>query len=153
MTDTQVLKKVCLRVQPGHTVALVGASGCGKSTCVQLLQRLYDADNGEITLDGISIKDLNIRWLRTQLGVVGQEPVLFNMTIAKNITFGLKDVSEEEVKAAAKLAYAHKFIMQLPQVFRTQSKQLYFFDRSPLSLHFPLILSKGLRYFGRRTRC
>lgn len=105
-----------LEVKPGQTIALVGASGCGKSTCVQLLQRLYDVKEGEISLDGINIKQLNIKWLRGQLGVVGQEPVLFNTTIAKNITFGLKEVSEEEVETAAKAAFAHNFIMELPQV-------------------------------------
>ncbi len=90
--------------------------GCGKSTCVQLLQRFYDPSGGEITLDGIDIRMLNIKWLRSQLGVVGQEPVLFNTTIAENISLGLKDVSREAIEAAAKQSYAHNFIMQLPQV-------------------------------------
>jgi len=90
--------------------------GCGKSTCVQLLQRLYDPCEGEITFDGVNIRHLNVKWLRSQMGVVGQEPVLFNTTIAENISFGLKGVSREEIEAAAKQAYAHNFIMQLPQV-------------------------------------
>ncbi|ODM95433.1 Multidrug resistance protein 1, partial [Orchesella cincta] len=139
-----VLENVSLRVKPGQTVALVGASdghiklvtseielflfiisnhlniGCGKSTCVQLLQRLYDPAEGEITFDGVDIRQLNVKWLRSQMGVVGQEPVLFNTTIAKNISFGLTGVSQEEIEAAAKQAYAHNFIMQLPQGYDTR---------------------------------
>ncbi|CAL8070816.1 unnamed protein product [Orchesella dallaii] len=114
-----ILENVSFRVKPGQTVALVGASGSRKSTCVQLLQRFYDVFEGEITFDGIGIHRLNVKWLRSQLGVVGQEPVLFNMTIAENISFGLECVSREEIVAAAKQAYAHNFIMQLPKDYDT----------------------------------
>ncbi|ODM90920.1 Bile salt export pump [Orchesella cincta] len=115
-----VLENLSIRVKPGQTVALVGASGCGKSTCIQLLQRLYNPVEGEITFDGVDIRLLNVKWLRSQMGVVGQEPVLFNTTIAENISFGLKGVSQEEIEAAAKQAFAHNFIMQLPQGYNTR---------------------------------
>ncbi|KAK3580603.1 hypothetical protein CHS0354_002702 [Potamilus streckersoni] len=117
--DVQVLNDLSFGVEVGKTVAMVGASGCGKSTVVQLMQRLYDPDVGQILLDGRDIKDLNLRWLREQIGVVSQEPVLFATTIRENIRFGRMDVTENEIERAATLANSHEFICTLPQGYDT----------------------------------
>ena len=85
----KVLRGLNLNVQPGQVNALVGTSGCGKSTTVALLMRFYDVDQGSITLDGIDIRNLNIQWLRSQIGLVSQEPILFNSTIEENIRYGI----------------------------------------------------------------
>ena len=100
-----------------QTVALVGESGSGKSTVVALLQRFYDPDSGRITLDGIELGNYNLKWLRQQMGLVSQEPVLFNDTIRANIAYGKEDsATEAEIIAASELANAHKFISSLHQV-------------------------------------
>jgi ATP-binding cassette subfamily B (MDR/TAP) protein 1 len=100
-----------------QTVALVGESGSGKSTMISLLQRFYDPDSGQITLDGTEIKKLQLKWFRQQMGLVSQEPVLFNDTIRANIAYGKGgDATEAEIIAAAELANAHKFISSLQQV-------------------------------------
>ena len=78
-------------------MALVGSSGCGKSTCVQLLQRFYDPDSGSVLIDGNNLRDLNVGWLRDNVGVVGQEPVLFDCTIRENILYAKSDASQEEI--------------------------------------------------------
>ncbi|KAJ8313879.1 hypothetical protein KUTeg_008440 [Tegillarca granosa] len=103
--DLQVLKNFNFKVKAGQSVALMGSSGCGKSTVV--------------LLDGKNIKDLNVRWLRQQIGVVSQEPVLFSTTIAENIRYGRWGVTQEEVENAAKEANAHDFIMKFPQGYET----------------------------------
>ncbi len=87
-----------------------------ESTIIQLIQRFYDPDNGEVLLDGKDIKTLNVDWLRSHIGIVSQEPVLFTGSIEENIRFGKQDATDEEVIAAAKMANAHDFIMALPQV-------------------------------------
>jgi ATP-binding cassette, subfamily B (MDR/TAP), member 1 len=103
-----------------QTVALVGESGSGKSTIIALLERFYDPDSGRISLDGVEIKSLRVSWLRDQMGLVGQEPVLFNDTIRANITYGKHGgATEEEVVAVAKAANAHEFISGLPQGYDT----------------------------------
>lgn len=114
--DVEVLKGLDLLIEPDKTVALVGSSGCGKSTCVQLIQRFYDPVEGQLEVDGHDIRTLNLNWLRSHIGVVGQEPVLFGATIAENIRYGSQTASKEEVIVAAKDANAHGFIMKLPQV-------------------------------------
>ena len=106
---------------PGKALALVGPSGCGKSTVVSLIERFYDLTNptdGNITLNGKDIKELNISWLRKQIGLVSQEPVLFNTSIADNIRYGdnSREVPMEEVIEAAKAANIHIDIEKLPQV-------------------------------------
>ncbi|XP_073486147.1 ATP-binding cassette sub-family B member 5 isoform X1 [Aquarana catesbeiana] len=115
----QVLKGFNLTVKSGQTVALVGQSGCGKSTTVQLLQRLYDPQDGEILVDGHDIRSLNIRQYRELIGVVSQEPILFGTTIKSNIKYGRLDVTDEEIERAAKEANAYNFIMDLPDKFDT----------------------------------
>ncbi|XP_035174716.1 ATP-binding cassette sub-family B member 5 isoform X5 [Oxyura jamaicensis] len=117
--DVKILKGLNLKVQTGKTIALVGASGCGKSTSVQLLQRFYDPDQGEVTLDGQDIRTLNVKWLRENIGIVSQEPVLFATTIAENIRYGREDISDAEIEQAAKEANAFDFISRLPDKFNT----------------------------------
>ncbi|XP_026436495.1 ABC transporter B family member 11-like isoform X1 [Papaver somniferum] len=118
--DVQIFRDLCLSIRSGKTVALVGESGCGKSTVVSLLQRFYDPDSGHITLDGTEIQKFQLRWLRQQMGLVSQEPVLFNDTIRANIAYGKKgDATEAEILAAAELANAHNFISALQQGYDT----------------------------------
>ena len=116
--EVQVLQGLDVDVGTGQTLALVGPSGCGKSTIVSLLERFYDPESGSLTLDGSDLRDLNIRWLRSQIGIVSQEPVLFDTSIAENIRYGanFREVSDEEVVEAAKAANIHSFIESLPQV-------------------------------------
>ena len=100
-----------------QTVALVGESGSGKSTVIALLQRFYDPEAGHITLDGVELQRLKLKWLRQQMGLVSQEPVLFNDTIRANIAYGKEgNATEAEIIAASELANAHKFISGLQQV-------------------------------------
>merc|ERR1719322_66507 len=119
--EAQVLKNISLMIKPGQTVALVGHSGCGKSTIVQLLQRFYDCNEGEILIDGTNIKKFNVKWLRQQMGLVAQEPVLFDLTIKENILLGdvTRKLTDEDVIAAATLANAHSFVTSLPQGYDT----------------------------------
>lgn len=118
--DVQVLKDFNVKIERGKTVALVGASGSGKSTVVQLLQRFYDPHYGSVLLDGKDLKKYNVTWLRKQIGVVSQEPVLFNMSIRKNLLMGSqRPVSEEEMVEACKKANCHNFITQLPRGYDT----------------------------------
>ncbi|KAL5007363.1 hypothetical protein ScPMuIL_016169 [Solemya velum] len=117
--DVKVLKNVSFQVSRGQTVALVGSSGCGKSTTVQLIQRFYDPEEGQITFDGHDIKNLNIKWLREHIGLVSQEPVLFGTTIAENIRYGRENVTKEEIEAACREANAHNFILELPDKYET----------------------------------
>ncbi|KAK6140458.1 hypothetical protein DH2020_025801 [Rehmannia glutinosa] len=112
----QILRDLSLTINSGKIVALVGESGSGKSTVISLLQRFYDPDSGHITLDGIEIHKFQVKWLRQQMGLVSQEPVLFNDTIRANIACGKEgSATEAEIIAAAKSANAHEFISGLQQ--------------------------------------
>uniref|UniRef100_A0A8C2HP28 ABC-type xenobiotic transporter n=1 Tax=Cyprinus carpio TaxID=7962 RepID=A0A8C2HP28_CYPCA len=117
--DVKVLNGLNLKVMSGQTIALVGSSGCGKSTTIQLLQRFYDPQEGTVTIDGHDIRSLNVRGLRELIGVVSQEPVLFATTISENIRYGREDVTQEEIEQAAREANAYDFIMKLPDKFET----------------------------------
>nr|XP_056713062.1 ATP-binding cassette sub-family B member 5 [Euleptes europaea] len=117
--DSQILKGLNLKIQPGKTIAFVGSSGCGKSTTIQLLQRFYDPNEGEITIDGHDIRTLNIKWMRENIGIVSQEPVLFATTIAGNIRYGREDITDAEIEQAVKEANAYDFISKLPDKFNT----------------------------------
>uniref|UniRef100_H2YJX4 Bile salt export pump n=1 Tax=Ciona savignyi TaxID=51511 RepID=H2YJX4_CIOSA len=117
--DVQILHGVSFVAESGKSVALCGQSGCGKSTCVQLIQRFYDPQDGVVELDGIDIRTLNVRWLREHIGVVSQEPILFDTTIAENIRYGRDDVTDDEIKEATKQSNAYDFIMRLPNKFET----------------------------------
>ncbi|GFS46435.1 ATP-dependent translocase ABCB1 [Nephila pilipes] len=110
-----------MEIESGKTVALVGSSGCGKSTCIQLIERFYDTDSGNILLDDVNIKDINVRNLRSHIGLVFQEPVLFSCSIAENIAYGnnFEPVDMNEVIAAARKANIHQFIASLPQGYAT----------------------------------
>ncbi|XP_028672963.1 ATP-binding cassette, sub-family B (MDR/TAP), member 4 [Erpetoichthys calabaricus] len=121
--DVQVLQGLTLKVKQGQTLALVGSSGCGKSTTIQLLGRFYDPQNGKVVLDDTNVKDLNIHWLRAQIGIVSQEPVLFNCSIAENIAYGDNSrlVPHEEIIEAAKAANIHTFIESLPNKYNTDA--------------------------------
>ncbi|KAM7268281.1 hypothetical protein ACFE04_010447 [Oxalis oulophora] len=118
--ESIIFKDFNLKVPSGKTVALVGGSGSGKSTVVSLLQRFYDPLGGEILLDGVPIDRLQLKWVRSQMGLVSQEPALFATTIKENILFGKEDGSIEEVVEAAKASNAHNFISQLPLGYDTQ---------------------------------
>ena len=115
----EVLKNVNLTVPKGHTIALVGQSGSGKSTLVDLLPRYHDVQEGDITIDGISIRDVRIAELRTLIGNVNQEAILFNDTFFNNIAFGVESATMEQVIEAAKIANAHDFIMEKPEGYNT----------------------------------
>ncbi|GHM99372.1 ABC transporter ATP-binding protein [Cytophagales bacterium WSM2-2] len=114
-----VLKKINLKVEKGKTIALVGPSGGGKSTLADLVPRFYDPSEGDVCIDGKSLRDYDIESLRKQMGVVTQESILFNDTIFNNIAFGNPSISEEAVIQAAKIANAHEFIMQTENGYRT----------------------------------
>ncbi|KAL1517855.1 hypothetical protein ABEB36_001563 [Hypothenemus hampei] len=114
-----VLQGLSLKVNAGDTVALVGSSGCGKSTVLQMVQRFYDPLEGQVFIDGNDIKNLDLAWYRQSIGVVSQEPVLFGTTIFENIRYGNQDAKEEDIVHAAKMANAHNFIKSLPNGYQT----------------------------------
>lgn len=114
-----VLKNVNLTINKGKTIALVGQSGSGKTTLADMLPRFYDANEGEILIDGTPLKKASIRSVRNLMGIVSQESILFNDTVLNNIAFGMSNAKEEDVIAAAKIANAHDFIMQMPQGYQT----------------------------------
>jgi subfamily B ATP-binding cassette protein MsbA len=117
--QTQVLKDVSISIPKGQTIALVGQSGSGKSTFVDLLPRFYDVNAGSILIDGVDIRDLKLLDLRNLMGNVSQEAILFNDTVFNNIAFGVENATLEEVQEAAKVANAHDFIMATDQGYNT----------------------------------
>lgn len=122
--EVQILDGLSLSITQGQTLALVGSSGCGKSTVIQLLQRFYDVDEGSIEVDGKDVRSYQVSELRSKIGLVSQEPILFATTIEENIRLGHdsvegKEVSLEDIQNAAKEANAHNFIMQLPEKYKT----------------------------------
>ncbi|ORX55901.1 P-loop containing nucleoside triphosphate hydrolase protein [Piromyces finnis] len=119
--DVEILKGISFKCLPGQTVALVGASGSGKSTTVQLLERFYNKKSGRILIDGKDIEEYNIKWIRSQIGLVSQEPTLFDASVTKNISINTPDASKEQVEEAAKLANAHDFIMKLSNGYDTST--------------------------------
>ncbi|NCS97831.1 MAG: ABC transporter ATP-binding protein [Candidatus Pacebacteria bacterium] len=111
---------VTIRIAPGESVALVGPSGAGKTTITKLLLRLYDPDNGTISIDGVDLRDMTKSHLRSHIGVVPQEPILFNASIGFNIGYGLDEFSQQKVEEAAAMAQLHDFICTLPKGYDTQ---------------------------------
>ncbi|XP_027924732.1 putative ABC transporter B family member 8 [Vigna unguiculata] len=118
--DMVVLSDFNLQVEAGKTVALVGASGSGKSTAIALMQRFYDADEGVVRVDGVDIKTLKLKWIRGKMGLVSQEHAMFGTSIKENIMFGKTDATMDEIVAAATAANAHNFIRQLPEGYETK---------------------------------
>ncbi|CAF1283418.1 unnamed protein product, partial [Rotaria sordida] len=117
--DVLVLNRLSFTAQRGQTTALVDSSGCEKSTCVQLLQRFYDPIDGSVEIDDIRVNQYNLSWLREHIGVVSQEPILFQTTIKENIRFGRMNAKTEEIVEAAKMTNTHNFIMELPEKYET----------------------------------
>jgi len=117
--DEMVLKRISFAVKRGEKVALVGSSGAGKTTLVNILPRFYDVAKGTVTIDGMEIRKATLQSLRDQIGVVGQQTLLFNDTVRNNIAYGRPDIPEAEVITAAKMADAHHFILKLPQGYDT----------------------------------
>jgi len=118
--ELPVYQGLNLTIEAGQTVALAGPSGCGKSTVVSLLERFYDTDGGAVLLDGVDVKNLNVRWLRAQIGLVSQEPVLFAGTVRFNIAMGREGATQKEVEAAATLSNAAGFVSSFPGQYETE---------------------------------
>ncbi|GJN05501.1 hypothetical protein PR202_ga23131 [Eleusine coracana subsp. coracana] len=117
--DEQIFKGFSLTIPCGTTVALVGQSGSGKSTVISLIERFYDPLRGDVLIDGVNLKEFQLRWIRSKIGLVSQEPVLFAATIKENIAYGKDNATDQEIRAAAELANAAKFIDKMPQGFDT----------------------------------
>jgi ABC-type multidrug transport system fused ATPase/permease subunit len=118
-SDQLVLDGISFEAQPGQKIALLGATGSGKSTVINLIPRFYDVTEGRVTIDGYEVRDVSLRSLRRQIGIVLQDSLLFSMTIRENIAYGRPDASMEEVMAVAKAAGAHDFIVSFPDGYET----------------------------------
>jgi ATP-binding cassette subfamily B (MDR/TAP) protein 1 len=121
--EVQVLKDFSALVEPGKTLALVGSSGSGKSTLVSLIQRFYDVHGGKVTAEHTNVKEWKLQQLRANMALVGQEPVLFDRTVADNIAYGAPegmDVSQDMIEQAAKAANIHDFVVNLPEGYQTR---------------------------------
>lgn len=117
--ETQVLKGMSFKFNPGKRLGIVGSTGSGKSTVIQLLLRYYEQDSGEILIDGADIRSIDIKYLRENISVVSQEPILFNTSIRKNIGYGNAAARKKDINYAAKLAGAEEFIKELPDGYKT----------------------------------
>jgi ATP-binding cassette subfamily B protein len=118
-----VLRDVSFTAEPGETVAILGSTGSGKSSLINLIPRFYDATSGRVTVDGVDVRDLDMKTLRSRIGISLQDVVLFSGTIRENIRYGRPDASEEEVVDAAKAAQAHDFITGFPEGYDTMVGQ------------------------------
>ncbi len=116
----KILNQISFDIQPGQRVALLGLTGSGKSSIINLIPRFYDPTNGRILIDDTDIRGVTLQSLRSQIGIVLQETTLFASTIRENIAFGREDASDEEVEQAARAAQAHDFIMQMPDGYQTR---------------------------------
>ena len=118
--EQKIFRGLDLDVREGETLALVGPSGQGKSTIIQLIEQFYRPTQGSVKYRGVELKELNVGWYRSQIGLVSQEPVLFDISIAENIRFGFPEATQEEIEAAAKEANAHDFISSFPDGYQTE---------------------------------
>lgn len=130
--DDLIFDGFSLSIPSGTIAALVGQSGSGKSTVLSLIERFYDPQFGQVLIDGINLKDFQLKWIRQKIGLVSQEPILFACSIKENISYGKDGATEEEIRAAIKLANAAKFIDELPQV-NTPKKKVFRLEFSILS--------------------
>ena len=117
--DNKIFRGLGLEVQRGETVAIVGPSGQGKSTIIQLIEEFYRPAKGGVAYNGDDLKDLNVKWYRNEIGLVSQEPTLFDITVAENIKFGMPNATQEQIEDAAKKANAHSFISEFPDGYNT----------------------------------
>lgn len=160
--DTKVLNDVSFHVNPGETIALVGPTGAGKTTIVNLISRFYDIQEGDLFIDGYNVKDVSIESLRRQMGVMTQDNFLFSGTVKDNIRYGKLDATDEEIIAAAKAVHAHDFIMKLEKGYDTELKergsglsigqrQLLAFARTMVSMPKILILDEATSSIDTHT--
>lgn len=160
--DSRVLNDVSFRIKPGETIALVGPTGAGKTTIVNLISRFYDVQEGNIYIDGYNVKDVSIESLRRQMGIMTQDNFLFSGTVADNIRYGKLDATDDEIVAAAKAVNAHDFIMKLENGYQTELKergaglsigqrQLIAFARTMVSMPKILILDEATSSIDTHT--
>ncbi len=160
--DHKVLDEVSFRIKPGETIALVGPTGAGKTTIVNLISRFYDVQEGTVAIDGYDVKKVSIESLRKQMGIMTQDNFLFSGTIRDNIRYGKLDATDEEIEAAAKSVSAHDFIMKLPKGYDTElserggglsvgQRQLIAFARTMLSAPKILILDEATSSIDTQT--
>lgn len=160
--NTKVLHDVSFHINPGETIALVGPTGAGKTTIVNLISRFYDVQSGTVSIDGHDIKSVSIESLRKQMGIMTQDNFLFTGTIRENIAYGKLDATDEEIIAAAKAVHAHDFIMKLPEQYDTileerggglsvGQKQLLAFARTMVSMPKILILDEATSSIDTKT--
>jgi len=160
--DTHVLKDVSFRIKPGETIALVGPTGAGKTTIVNLISRFYDIQEGTITIDGYNVKDISIESLRRQMGIMTQDNFLFSGTVKDNIRYGKLDATDDEIISAAKAVNAHDFIMKLEKGYDTElkergaglsngQKQLLAFARTMVSMPKILVLDEATSSIDTHT--
>ena len=159
---TNVLNDVSFHINPGETIALVGPTGAGKTTIVNLISRFYDIQQGSIRIDGQDIKKVSIESLRQQMGIMTQDNFLFTGTIRENIAYGKLDATDDEIIAAAKAVHAHDFITKLPEGYNTKleerggglsvgQKQLLAFERTMVSMPKILILDEATSSIDTKT--
>jgi len=155
LINNVTLKNINLSVKKGEILAIVGPSGAGKSTLVDLIPRFYDPNEGEILLDGINLKKIELKSLRGLIGIVTQETILFNDTIKNNIAYGLSDISIDKVIEAAKAANAHNFIMQTPDGYDTvvgeRGLKLSGGERQRISIARALLKNPPIMIFDEAT--